>query len=70
MFILCHMINDGSEVGGSIQLNRLKALVVSFKNPLDTVTIWVLNVAVLKETKQVHHGSKNISIKGTKKVNI
>lgn len=41
------MINDGGEVGGSVQLNRLEALVVSFENPLDAVTVRVLDVAIL-----------------------
>lgn len=44
----CHMINNGSEVRGSIQLNRLKALMVSFENPLHAVTVRVLNVAILR----------------------
>lgn len=54
VFILCHVIHNGSEVGGSIQLNCLEALVISLKNPIYTVTVRVLNVAILKETKQVH----------------
>lgn len=47
VFVPCHMINDGGEVGGSVELNRLEALVVSFENPLDAVTVRVLNVAIL-----------------------
>lgn len=47
MFVPCHVINNRGEVGGSIELNRLKALMVSFKNPLHAVTVWVLDVAVL-----------------------
>lgn len=47
MFVPRHMTNDGGEVGGSVQLNRLEALVVSFENPLDAVTVRVFNVAIL-----------------------
>lgn len=63
MFVLvpCHMIYNRSEVGGSIQLNRLKALMVSFENPLHAVTIWILDVAVLKKdkTKTIHEWYRN-----------
>lgn len=50
------MINNRGEVCGSIELNRLKALMVSFKNPLHAVTVWVLDVAVLG--KQNMNGTK------------
>lgn len=45
------MINNRREIGGSIQLNRLKALMVRVENPLHAVTVRVLNVAVLKKAK-------------------
>lgn len=51
MLVPCHMINNRSEVGGSIQLNRLKALMVRFKNPLHAITVRVLNVAILRKNK-------------------
>lgn len=56
VFVLvpCHMIDNRSKVGGSIELNRLKALMVSFQNPLHAVTVGILNVAVLRETKAKH----------------
>lgn len=62
VFAPCHVINNRSKVGGSIELNRLKALMVSFKNPLHTIAVWVLNVAILKETKQVHYFKKKKNI--------
>lgn len=58
------MINNGSEVRGSIQLNRLKALMVSFKNPLHTITVRVLNVAILRKTKTRHECYKNKTFLG------
>lgn len=54
MFVPCHMINDGGEVGGPVQLNRLEALVVSFENPLDAVTVRVLDVAILEGGKKTN----------------
>jgi len=43
-----HMVDNGSKVGGPVQLNGLKALVVSFQNSLHAVAVGVLNVAILK----------------------
>ena len=51
LFVPCHMINNRGEVGGSVQLNRLKALMVSFENALHAVTVRVLSVAILGKTK-------------------
>lgn len=54
MFALvpCHMINNRSKVGGSIQLNCLKALMVRFKNPLHTITVRVVDVAILRKNNK------------------
>lgn len=54
------MIHNWSKVGGSVQLNRFKALMVSVKNPLHAVTVRVLNVAILREKNK----SMNCSQKG------
>lgn len=45
-----HVIDDRREVGGSVELHRLQALVVSFQNPLNTVAVGVVDVAVLGRT--------------------
>lgn len=44
------MIDDGREVGGPIELNRLKALMVSVEDALHAITVGVLRVAVLRTT--------------------
>ena len=54
VLVPCHMIHNWSKVGGSVELNRLKALMVSVKNPLHAVTVRVLNVAILREKNQKH----------------
>lgn len=53
------MINNRSEVGGSIQLNCLKALMVRVKNPLHTITVRVVNIAILRKEKTRHKWYKN-----------
>lgn len=45
------MINDGREVGGSVELHRLQTVVVSFQNPLDAVAVGVVDVAILGRFK-------------------
>lgn len=45
-----HVIDDRREVGGSVELNRLKALMVSFEDALHAVTVGVLSVAILSTT--------------------
>lgn len=62
MLVPCHMINNRREVGGSIQLNRLKALMVSFENPLHAITVRVLDVAVLRKTKHEWYRNYNSSL--------
>lgn len=61
VFVLvpCHMINNRCKVGGSIQLNRLKALMVSFEDPLHAITVRVLDVAILRKTKAKHEQYSN-----------
>lgn len=51
----CHMINNRREVGWSIQLNRLKALMVSFENPLHAIAVRVLDVAILRKKSKTKH---------------
>lgn len=53
-----HVINDGREVGGSIELHCLQALVVSFQNPLDAVAVRVVCVAVLGKTNTLRSSNK------------
>lgn len=54
------MIDDRREVGGSIELNRLKALMVSFEDALHAVTVRVLSVAILSTTTK-HSSSEQSS---------
>lgn len=42
-----HMVDDGGEVGGSVELNRLQTLVVGFHHAFYTRTVRVLRVPVL-----------------------
>lgn len=60
----CHMINNRREVGRSIQLNRLKALMVSFENPLHAITVRVLNVAILRKIKAKNEWYRNGTMVG------
>lgn len=62
------MINDRGEVGGSVELHRLQALVVGFQNALDAVAVRVIHIAVLggekdsEERKSKSHFSFKILI--------
>lgn len=42
------MVDDGREVGGSVELNRLQTLVVGLHYSVDTCAVWILGVTVLK----------------------
>lgn len=46
-----HVVNDGGEVGGSIELDRLETLVVGLHHAVDASTVRVLWVPVLKGGK-------------------
>lgn len=43
-----HVVNDGGEVGGSVQTHRLETLVIGLHYPLDPAAVGVLRVAVLQ----------------------
>lgn len=59
-----HVINDRREIGGSVELHRLQALVVSFQNPLDTVAVRVVDVAVLGKTNALRSSSQKTLASG------
>ena len=63
-FVPCHMVNNRREVGGSVQLNRLKALMVSFKDPLHAITVRVLSVTILGKTATQHKWCGNYTSSG------
>lgn len=47
-----HMVDDGGEVGGSVELNRLQTLVVGFHHTFNTRTVRVLRVPVLHRVEK------------------
>lgn len=57
MWVWCvlpgHMVDDGGEVGGSIELNWLQALVVGFHHTINTGTVRVLGVSILERNNKV-----------------
>lgn len=55
------MVNDRREVGGSVELHRLQALVVSFQNAFNTVAVRVVDVAVLGRTNTLRRSSKKVT---------
>lgn len=57
------MINDRREVGGSVELHRLQALVVRFQNPLNTVAVGVVDVAVLGKTNTQRSSGKKLEFR-------
>lgn len=51
-----HMVDDGGEVGGSVELNWLQTLVIGFHHAINTRTVWVLRVPILDwEEKRLIH---------------
>lgn len=42
-----HVVDDGGEVGGSVELDRLQTLVVGFHHTVDARAVRVLRVPVL-----------------------
>lgn len=47
-----HVVDDGGEVGGSIELHRLQTLVVGLHDAVNACTVRVLGIPILHYT---HH---------------
>lgn len=47
--LLCHLADDGSEVGWAVELHRSQAFVISFQDSLNTHTVSILAVRILQQ---------------------
>lgn len=45
-----HLVDDGSEVGGAVELDGPQALEVGLQHALDRRAVGILRVGVLRET--------------------
>ena len=50
-YILGHMVDTGSEVCGSVQLNRLYCFVIGFQDTINALTVGVVRVTILKRNQ-------------------
>lgn len=48
-----YMVDHRGEVGGTIELNRLQALIVRLHHSIYSITIWVLRISILWRQKQL-----------------
>lgn len=47
--LLCHFVDDGCKIGGSVQLHGPQALEVSLQDPLYAHTVWTLVFPALQQ---------------------
>ena len=51
-----HLVDDGGEVGGSVQLDAAQALEVGLQHALDGNAVGVVCVGVLRQTERARSG--------------